>query len=103
MANPCRTDYVRILASGILSMPQTSIELEVKRPFLVGGAPMEVSRKGQSVFRTPQKIWIDLDNSPHVPFFIPIIDELQKHGYAVVLTARDSYQVSELVKFNGIS
>jgi len=24
------------------------------------------------------KIWIDLDNSPHVPFFAPIIEELQK-------------------------
>lgn len=42
------------------------------------------------------KIWIDLDNSPHVPFFAPIIDELQKHGYSLVLTARDCSQVREL-------
>ena len=42
------------------------------------------------------KIWIDLDNSPHVPFFSPIIDELEKSGYSVLLTARDCFQVHEL-------
>jgi predicted glycosyltransferase len=41
-------------------------------------------------------IWIDLDNSPHVPFFAPIIADLEKRGYSVVLTARDAYQVCEL-------
>lgn len=44
-----------------------------------------------------RKIWIDLDNSPHVPFFAPIIEELEKRGYKVFLTARDAYQVSDLV------
>lgn len=43
-----------------------------------------------------KNIWIDLDNSPHVPFFRPIIDELNKRGYEVVLTARNAYQVCEL-------
>jgi len=42
------------------------------------------------------KIWIDLDNTPHVPFFIPIIRELEKRGHHVVLTARDAFQVCEL-------
>src|SRR2546422_7561665 len=42
------------------------------------------------------KIWIDLDNSPHVPFFAPIIEELEKRRYSVVLTARDCFQVREL-------
>jgi len=50
-----------------------------------------------------RKIWIDLDNSPHVPFFVPIIPELKAKGYEVFLTARDSYQVVELLKFYGIS
>jgi predicted glycosyltransferase len=45
---------------------------------------------------TSKKIWIDLDNSPHVPFFAPIIEELKKHGYSIMLTARDAYQVCEL-------
>lgn len=38
-------------------------------------------------------IWIDLDNSPHVPFFVPIIKELEKVGHSVILTARDTFQV----------
>ena len=42
------------------------------------------------------KIWIDLDNTPHVPFFKPIIRELESQGYSVVLTARDAFQVCEL-------
>ena len=28
-----------------------------------------------------KKVWIDLDNSPHVPFFLPIIEELRKRGH----------------------
>jgi predicted glycosyltransferase len=43
-----------------------------------------------------KKIWIDLDNSPHVPFFKPIIDELNNHGYNILLTARDCFQVCGL-------
>jgi len=42
------------------------------------------------------KIWIDLDNSPHVPFFVPIIEQLQERNYSVVVTARDCFQVREL-------
>jgi hypothetical protein len=45
------------------------------------------------------KIWIDLENSPHVPFFAPIIDELSKRGYSVMVTARDCFQVRELAEF----
>ena len=43
-----------------------------------------------------KKIWIDLDNSPHVVFFRPIITELQKLGYEIVLTTRDCFQVCGL-------
>jgi uncharacterized protein len=52
---------------------------------------------------TNKKIWVDLDNSPHVPFFRPIIDELKKRNYEVVVTARDAYQVRELVEFYGVA
>ena len=44
----------------------------------------------------PKTIWIDLDNSPHVPFFVPIIEELEKRGYKTVITARDCFQVCGL-------
>jgi predicted glycosyltransferase len=46
-----------------------------------------------------KRIWIDIDNSPHVPFFLPIIEELQKHGVQLILTARNMYQVCELLTF----
>jgi predicted glycosyltransferase len=51
----------------------------------------------------PKKIWIDLDNTPHVPFFLPIIEGLEKRGYQVFLTARDSYQVCELLRLHRLS
>ena len=49
------------------------------------------------------KIWIDLDNTPHVPFFIPIIRELERRGHEVVLTARDAFQVCDLAEEKGLS
>jgi hypothetical protein len=47
---------------------------------------------------TEPRIWIDLDNSPHVPFFAPIIDELAGRGYSLLITARDCFQVPELTQ-----
>lgn len=47
-------------------------------------------------------IWIDLDNTPHVPFFKPIIRELKKRGHSIVLTARDAFQVCELASRYGL-
>jgi predicted glycosyltransferase len=44
-------------------------------------------------------IWIDLDNTPHIPFFRPIIAELNRRGYQVKLTARDAYQVCDLADY----
>ncbi len=48
---------------------------------------------------TSRKIWIDFDNSPHVPFFLPVIAELERRGHRVLLTGRDAYQVCQLVEF----
>jgi uncharacterized protein len=48
-------------------------------------------------------IWIDMDNTPHVPFFEPIIRELSKRGYRVFLTARDAFQVCDLANKKGMS
>jgi len=61
---------------------------------------IRVDSKSKVSFR--KRIWIDLDNSPHVPFFIPIKKELEDRGYEVLLTARDAYQVSDLVEFYGL-
>jgi uncharacterized protein len=60
----------------------------------LGPAPAKAERCRAA--RAKGKIWIDLDNSPHVPFFVPIIEELQKRNYSILVTARDCFQVREL-------
>ncbi len=44
------------------------------------------------------KLWIDLDNTPHVPLFEPIVDELKTRGFPLFITARDAFQVCELAQ-----
>jgi predicted glycosyltransferase len=51
---------------------------------------------------TNKKIWIDLDNSPHVVFFRPILRELEKKGYQTFVTARDCFQVCGLAELHGL-
>ena len=63
----------------------------------------ELEPKEAIFCRVGKKIWIDLDNSPHVPFFRPIIHELEKRGFTVFITARDAYQVRELLSLYEIS
>lgn len=47
-------------------------------------------------------IWIDLDNSPHVPVFLPLIKHYRSFGVDVVLTARDHSQTLELLEIAGL-
>jgi predicted glycosyltransferase len=82
-------------------MPPTQLAKEKERegsasPRKVrGGALSAETRPGS------RKVWIDLENSPHVPFFDPIIAELERRGCEVVLTARDCFQVCELADMAG--
>src|ERR1051325_7664090 len=46
-------------------------------------------------------IWIDLDNSPHVPLFAPIIEHFRREGVDVLLTARDHAQTIQLLDLKG--
>lgn len=48
------------------------------------------------------KVWIDLDNSPHVLFFAPIIRRLEQDGAEVVVTARSFSQTEELAAAHGL-
>jgi len=48
-------------------------------------------------------IWIDLDNSPHVPLFAPIIRHYRRLGIEVVLTARTHSQTLELLELHGFA
>lgn len=58
---------------------------------------------GPLVARPLVTVWIDLENSPHVPFFVPIILELERAGCEVVLTARDFAQTRALVSNAGLN
>ncbi|HEV7967678.1 MAG TPA: DUF354 domain-containing protein [Candidatus Acidoferrales bacterium] len=77
-------------ATTLLAPPPADLDREAKHAI----PPTASLRDGRG-----RRIWIDIDNSPHVLFFLPIIDELQKRGFQVDLTARDMYQVCELLEF----
>ncbi len=44
------------------------------------------------------KVWIDMTNSPHVPFFRPLIGLLEERGHEVRVSARDFAQTLELLE-----
>lgn len=48
-------------------------------------------------------IWIDLANSPHVPFFRALIPEFEKHGIEVETTAREFAQTVEMAEAAGLA
>ncbi len=62
------------------------------------GRPVRAGGRGAA----KPKIWVDLDNTPHVLFFEPIVEELTRRGYPVFLTARDAFQVCELADAKGL-
>jgi predicted glycosyltransferase len=47
------------------------------------------------------RIWIDLANSPHVPFFRPLADEFIRRNHEVVVTARDFAETVKLAEAAG--
>jgi predicted glycosyltransferase len=48
------------------------------------------------------KLWIDLANSPHVPFFSALIPEFERRGHLVLTTAREFAQTVELALSAGL-
>ncbi|HWF71730.1 MAG TPA: DUF354 domain-containing protein [Solirubrobacteraceae bacterium] len=48
-------------------------------------------------------VWIDLTNSPHVLVMRPVIEELQRRGHHVEVTARDFAQTLDLCRRLGIA
>ncbi|HYJ47611.1 MAG TPA: DUF354 domain-containing protein, partial [Pyrinomonadaceae bacterium] len=48
------------------------------------------------------RIWIDLANSPHVPFFRALIPEFERRGHEVETTAREFAQTVELARSAGL-
>jgi hypothetical protein len=48
------------------------------------------------------RVWIDISNSPQVPFFRPLIALLERRGHDVHVTTRDYAQTLELLRLHGI-
>jgi len=48
------------------------------------------------------KIWIDLDNSPHVLFFKPIVQRLEREQIETLITVRSFSQTEELAAQHGL-
>lgn len=48
------------------------------------------------------RVVVDLTNSPHVPFFAPLVRELQSRGDEVLVTARRFAQTVELAQLHGM-
>jgi predicted glycosyltransferase len=48
------------------------------------------------------RVWIDITNSPHVPFFRPLIRLLREGGHEVDVTARAFAQTEELLALHDI-
>ena len=49
------------------------------------------------------RVWIDITNSPHVPFFRPLIRLLEEDGHEVELTTREYAQTVELLQLHGLA
>ncbi len=49
------------------------------------------------------RVWIDLDNSPHVLFFAPVIRKLESDGVEVLVTVRSFAQTEELAAAHGLT
>ncbi len=48
------------------------------------------------------RVWVDISNSPQVPFFRPIVALLQQRGHDVEVTTREYAQTVELLALHGI-
>ena len=48
------------------------------------------------------RVWIDITNSPHVPFFRPLIRLLEEDGHEIDVTARAFAQTEQLLELHGI-
>jgi uncharacterized protein len=104
----CEGARIYCFACLLISCPVTlvnsiNLKISASRPMIESSVPAKDDLATSQSGRVSKNIWIDFDNSPHVPFFLPIIDELEKAGMHVILTARDSYQVCDLLKFHGLS
>lgn len=49
------------------------------------------------------RVWIDITNSPHVPFFAPLVRLLEERGATVAITSRAYAQTLQLLEAEGLA
>jgi len=59
-------------------------------------------RNNPKINSMKMNVWIDMDNSPHVPLLLPFIKYLESREYTIFITARDYAQTLELLNREGI-
>ena len=60
-----------------------------------------VGASDRGIGEIAMRIWIDLSNSPHVPFFTALAREFERRGHIIEWTARDYAQTLELARNAG--
>ena len=53
-------------------------------------------------YRRAVRVWVDVSNSPQVPFFRPLLGLLRERGHDVSVTTREYAQTTELLTLHGI-
>ena len=49
------------------------------------------------------RVWIDVSNSPQVPFFLPLLALLEQRGHEIHVTTRDYAQTIELLRLHDVA
>jgi len=47
-------------------------------------------------------VWIDIDNTPHIQYILPVAIAFEKKGFKLCITARDYGQIVDLLNVRGI-
>ena len=102
VAELVRSRTQRLSADRTTPESKAPVARPVERGHLNGVAP-PINLPASKRNGAKPRIWIDLDNTPHVVFFEPIIDELRARGFPLTITARDAFQVCELADQKKIS
>jgi uncharacterized protein len=98
--------YVKVKYSGEFwhALPREVASLvEQTKPTAPENGAVKNGAVANGAGKSKKKIWIDMDNTPHVPFFEPIMEELKARGFEVLVTARDAFQVCDLADKKGLS
>ena len=91
------TEFLRYLKEKHAGQYWSCLPRDVARYMRERGEHLTPRRSGLK-----RKIWVDLDNTPHVPFFKPIIEELEARGHSVAVTSRQAFQVCDLATEMGL-